>query len=404
MAPFALAASGLVSIGASSGHFAPVGWFLHWTMQQTVSRRSWLVEEPDDVDLSDAALIQRGSGHFATGCAPCHAAPGVRQSEVVEHMTPMPPQLHVGGRIAEWTDRELFWIVQHGIKYSGMPAWPTQERPDEVWSMVAFLRALPDMTPERYRDLALGIDAGGAPDEIDMEAGGEALGGLDGIPREAVADCARCHGTDGMGRGPKGAFPIIAGQPQAYLAATLKAYQMGTRQSGYMQSAAGRYDDAVLERLAAHYAGQPARAPEDAAVSDAAEADSAPEPARPSDTRPLTEVFDIDPAAATGVPVDRDETLALGRRIAETGLPERKIAACDSCHGPGGIARNPHFPRLDGQPAWYLETHLELWKEDHRGGTRFAHLMAPIAINMTPEQIEAVSLWYESRNVRPVGE
>ena len=34
---------------------------------------------------------------------------------------------------------------------------------------------------------------------------------------------------------------MIAGQPQAYLAATLKAFQMGTRQSGYMQSAAARY-------------------------------------------------------------------------------------------------------------------------------------------------------------------
>ncbi|ORE98913.1 c-type cytochrome [Aurantimonas sp. 22II-16-19i] len=404
-APFALAASGLVSIGASSGHYAPVGWFLHWTMQQTVSRRSWLVEKPEDLDLFDPALVQRGSGHFATGCAPCHAAPGVRQSEVVEHMTPMPPQLHVGDQVAEWADRELFWIVQHGIKYSGMPAWPTQERPDEVWSMVAFLRALPDMTPERYRELALGIDAGGAPDAVDMEAGGEALGGLDGILREAVADCARCHGADGMGRGPKGAFPVIAGQPQAYLAATLKAFQMGTRQSGYMQSAAARYDDAVLERLAAYYADQPAAAPGNAAVSQAAEeagAGSALEPAQASNVRAMTEVFQIDPAAATGFPIGRDATLALGRRIAETGLPERKIAACDSCHGPDGIARNPLFPRLDGQPFWYLKTHLELWKEGHRDGTRFAHLMDPIAINMTPEQIEAVSLWYESREVRPL--
>lgn len=403
VAPFALAASGLVSIGASSGHFAPVGWFLHWTMQQTVSRRSWLVEKPEDIDLSDPALVQRGSGHFATGCAPCHAAPGVRQSEVVEHMTPMPPQLHVGGQVAEWTDRELFWIVLHGIKYSGMPAWPTQERPDEVWSMVAFLRALPDMTPERYRALALGI--GAEPEDVDMEAGGEALGGLGGIFREAIADCARCHGADGLGRGPEGAFPIIAGQPQAYLAATLKAFQMGTRQSGFMQSAAARYDDAVLERLAAYYAEQPAALPGEAALSQAAEeavADSVPEPEQATDVRPMTEVFQIDPAAATGFPIGREETLALGRRIAESGLPERKIAACDSCHGPDGIARNPLFPRLDGQPFWYLKTHLELWKEGHRGGTQFSHLMDPIAINMTPEQIEAVSLWYESRDVRPI--
>ena len=38
----------------------------------------------------------------------------------------------------------------------GMPAWVTQDRDDEVWAQVAFLRALPDLTPERYAELALG--------------------------------------------------------------------------------------------------------------------------------------------------------------------------------------------------------------------------------------------------------
>ena len=221
-----------------------------------------------------------------------------------------------------------------------------------------------------------------------------------------------------MGRGPKGAFPVIAGQPRAYLAATLKAYQMGTRQSGYMQSAAARYDDEVLERLATYYA---EKSPTGGAAVTAGStprqpASSGSTPAEPSrsaadatslaeagskanaEPRPLIDVYAIDPAAATGVPVDRKDQLALGRRIAEAGLPERKIAACQSCHGPEGMARNPYFPKLDGQPFWYLKTHLELWKEGHRGGTKFAHLMDPIAINLTPEQIDAVSLWYESRD------
>ena len=410
LAPFALAASGLVSVGASSGHFAPVGWFLHWTMQQTVARRAWLVEKPDDLDLSDPALLQRAAGHFATGCAPCHAAPGVRQSEVVDHMTPAPPQLNVGGTIGEWSDRELFWIGLHGVKYSGMPAWPTQERPDEIWPMVAFLRALPDMSPDRYRNLALGDSEGGPRDEV----GREALGSLDAIAREAVIDCARCHGLDGMGRGPKGAFPIIAGQSRAYLEATLKAYQTGVRHSGYMQSAASRYEDDVLAEVAAYYAAKPHGAPGNEFTFATVPADTiATGVSSPSDetaetslpitaenakagTRALTEIFDIDPAAATGVPVDRNQKLALGRRIAENGLPERKIAACQSCHGPSGIARNPYFPALGGQPFWYLKTHLHLWKEGYRDGTKFAHLMNPIAINLTSEQIEAVSLWYEN--------
>ncbi|MBC8130249.1 MAG: cytochrome C, partial [Rhizobiaceae bacterium] len=69
--------SGLVSIAASSGHFAPVEWFLHWTMRNAVATQSAAIELPEDVDLSDASLVQRAAGHFATGCAPCHGAPGV---------------------------------------------------------------------------------------------------------------------------------------------------------------------------------------------------------------------------------------------------------------------------------------------------------------------------------------
>ena len=49
--------------------------------------------------------------------------------------------------VGQFTDSELFEIVDHGVKYSAMPSWPTQARDDEVWSMVAFLRQLPAGVP-----------------------------------------------------------------------------------------------------------------------------------------------------------------------------------------------------------------------------------------------------------------
>ena len=108
-------------------------------------------------------------------------------------MAPSPPRLEE--KAAEWSDEDLFWIVKNGIKYSGMPAWPAQDRDDEVWAQVAFLRALPDMTRAEYADLALG---GGLADD-GLEAGGETTAALDGIFETALADCARCHGRDGLG-------------------------------------------------------------------------------------------------------------------------------------------------------------------------------------------------------------
>lgn len=404
---FAVSLSGMVSIAASTGHFAPVGWFLNWTMRNAVARQSLTISVPEDIDLYDPALVQRAAGHFTTGCAPCHGAPGVPQSPVSLSMTPHPPRL--AERVGDWKDRELFWIVQYGIKYSGMPAWVTQERDDEVWAQVAFLRALPEMTAERYAELALGGKRG----DEKLQAGGEATAALDGIFANALADCARCHGRDGLGQGERdaaGAFPIIAGQPEAYLLATLRAYSEGFRHSGLMQPPAKRYDEATLAALAKWYAEKPVQSGSDeprdspALAGQVAEAETEPAsapadgvPAQtfPPDTRSGNAV--VSTAAAGGLPEDAGTMRDLGRRIALEGLPARKIPSCESCHGAEGRAKNPLYPYLGGQPEWYAQTHLELWKDGVRGGTQFSHLMTPIAVNMTDEQIAAVAAWYAAQ-------
>ena len=416
--------SGLVSIAASSGHFAVTKWYLGWTMKNAVETQSMLIAKPEDLDLNNPSLIRRSAGHYATGCAACHGAPGLPQSPVVEEMTPAPPRLEE--KVAEWSDEELFWIVKNGIKYSGMPAWPAQERDDEVWAQVAFLRALPDMTRAQYAELALG---GGLADN-DLEPGGETTAALDGIVENALADCARCHGRDGLGRGDgdvEDAFPIIAGQPAPYLYATLRAFALGRRDSGFMEPPANRYPPEVLEELALYFAEQPmpVAEPHDAAILNAGT--NAPDgPIDPVDDAPVvdaprasdavetfvlpldtpqdepgilegegeTAYAEIPLVGTAGPPSTRAEVLELGRRIAVEGFGRRKIPACQSCHGPAGRERNPLYPYLAGQPEWYLGKHLRLWKEGHRGGTRFAHVMDEIARNLTEEQIEAVSAWY----------
>ena len=323
-------------------------------------------------------------------------------------MTPHPPRLEE--KVGDWKDRELFWIVKYGIKYSGMPAWVTQDRDDEVWAQVAFLRALPDLTPERYAELALGGERGRTPLEAGGEiTGGETTAGLDGIFDNALADCSRCHGRDGLGRGSgpaADAFPVIAGQPKAYLLATLKAFSTGARHSGLMQPPAKRYDDATLAALAEWYASQPADTQISSLprMSDAATGGfGAPLDGIPAQILPFGARSDstiVATAAAGGLPADRAALLDLGRRIALEGISSRKIPSCESCHGAEGRLKNDHYPYLGGQPEWYAKTHLHLWKEGVRGGTRFSHLMAKIAPNMTDEQIEAVAAWYAER---PVG-
>lgn len=186
---------GFFNIAASTGHWQITDWFLHFAMRSAVRTYSLAVEVPERLP---AEGIQPATSHFERGCAICHGAPGVPQSPAVLRMLPRPPDL--APVIGSWTDAELFRIVKYGVRFTGMPAWPTQQRDDEVWAMVAFLRALPRMDARTYRELSIGSHAG-RKNSLETSAF-----------ETALADCARCHGVDGRGRSDR--VPIISGQRQ----------------------------------------------------------------------------------------------------------------------------------------------------------------------------------------------
>jgi cytochrome c553 len=66
------------------------------------------------------------------------------------------------------------------------------------------------------------------------------------------------------------------------------------------------------------------------------------------------------------------------------------------CHGPAESRRNPAYPNLAGQYVDYLNLQLELFKKGSRGGTAYSHLMTRVAVNLTPEQMKVVALYYSS--------
>ena len=348
MGGFVLASLGLVSISASSGHWKTTGWLLHYAMRRAVSTQSMGIEAPP---LDDPGLVLKGAGHYETGCAICHGAPGRERSPIVRGMTPEPPLL--APRIKQWEPQELFWIVKHGIKYTAMPAWPTANRDDEIWAMVAFLQALPAMSEQRYRELALNVRA---------ENRESASAGRPGSPKGALetvlADCSRCHGADGGGRGD-GAVPRLAGQSEAYLLGTLQAYASGKRHSGIMQPVAAGLEPQLLRAAAKHYA-----------------------------ELSVTAIAD-DSTAAPGV-------LAHGKQLAERGIPERGIPSCVHCHGPKRSPRNPMYPDIAGQYAGYLKQQLDLFTAGTRGGSEYVHIMHSAAQRLTPEQIQALADYYAS--------
>jgi cytochrome c553 len=325
---------GFFNIAASTGHWRITDWFLHFAMRSAVRTYSLTVEPPERLP---AQGIQPAAGHFERGCAICHGAPGVPQSPAVLQMLPRPPDL--APVVGSWSDAELFRIVKYGVRFTGMPAWPTQQRDDEIWSMVAFLRALPEMDAPTYRELAVGGERNPVMHAGDFET--------------ALSDCARCHGRDGRGR--SALVPIISGQRQDYLLASLEAFADGKRPGGVMQLASVETDSRLRAELARHFASQPPAAA---------------------------------PAAGSG-------DAARGREIAERGIADRKVPACLGCHG--DAPRNPVYPKLDGQHAEYLRTQLHLFAEGKRGGTPYAHLMERTAKLLEAQDIEDLAAYFSSR-------
>lgn len=338
-----IAASGIVPIKASGGHWRITEQFLHFSMKRSIATHSMGLKAPP---LDDPALVLRGAGAYETSCRPCHGSPDLPHPRIAQWMLPPPPYLPP--EISEWDPEGLFYIVKHGVKLTGMPAWPAQQRDDEVWAVVAFLLAFPELDAERYQRLVHGDApaAGAAPIQD--------LLGPASPPRAVLLTCGRCHGLDGQGRG---AFPRLAGQRPAYLHAALQAYARGKRHSGIMEPIAAALSPEEMRELARYYAGRPR----------------------------------LSPASPR-----RAAAIERGRRIAHSGVPEKRVPSCADCHGPGAIRRNPAYPDLAGQDAGYLVLQLDLFKKEHRGGSAFAHLMRPVAARLTPEQMRDVAAYYAS--------
>jgi mono/diheme cytochrome c family protein len=100
------------------------------------------------VALSDTALAD-GLAHYADHCASCHAIDGSGNTELGRGLFPKAPDMR-GAATQAMTDGELFYVIEHGIRFTGMPAWSTGRADGETgsWQLVHVIRHLPRLTEE----------------------------------------------------------------------------------------------------------------------------------------------------------------------------------------------------------------------------------------------------------------
>ncbi len=98
--------------------------------------------------------IADGLDHFADHCASCHANDGSGNTEMGRNMFPRAPDMRLAAT-QQLSDGELFWIIENGIRFTGMPGWSTGDRAGEEasWRLVHFIRYLPHITPEDVKQM-----------------------------------------------------------------------------------------------------------------------------------------------------------------------------------------------------------------------------------------------------------
>lgn len=146
--------SGVFPIGADEHHSRPVHWVLETLRERSILAASADIEVPA---LSEPEMLLSGGQDYNDMCAGCHLKPGKDTSDLNHGLYPQPPNLATTSANApadaSRAAARQFWIIKHGVKASGMPAWGYSHDDQRIWAMVAFLQRLPTLTPDQYQIL-----------------------------------------------------------------------------------------------------------------------------------------------------------------------------------------------------------------------------------------------------------
>jgi len=89
--------------------------------------------------------LKAGINTYKAMCARCHSRPNGEPSVYGQSFYPPAPQLPQG--LSQYTDSQLFWVIKHGIRNTGMPAWGSMLSDEEIWQIVSLLKNSQDLPP-----------------------------------------------------------------------------------------------------------------------------------------------------------------------------------------------------------------------------------------------------------------
>lgn len=183
---------GVYNVAADEEHSAIVYRVLETARERSIAARMSGVSVPE---FNDPQRVRRGAGNYDSMCAGCHLSPGAVATELSRGLYPQPPNLT---KNAEQNPARAFWIIKHGIKSTGMPAWGKSMDDDYIWDLVALVKQLPGMSAEQYAAevRASGGHSHGGGESMKEEGEHEHAEGEEGHSHDAAASEPSEHSHD----------------------------------------------------------------------------------------------------------------------------------------------------------------------------------------------------------------
>ena len=129
-------------------------------LEAAVAKRAWRFLVPREYSsranpvVASAEALRAGMEHWADHCASCHGNDGSGDTQIGRNLHPRAPDMRSTGTQG-LTDGELFYAIEEGIPFTGMPAWRngTEEGTRASWELVQFIRHLPRLTEDEKKEM-----------------------------------------------------------------------------------------------------------------------------------------------------------------------------------------------------------------------------------------------------------
>lgn len=144
--------SGWFNVAADAPDSAVVAWIAEETREGSIEAR---VAQVTKASLDNSDIIDRGARLYARNCAACHLAPGMKPTGLHLGLNPEPPAFAEHKSAPE--PGETYWVIDHGVRMTGMPAWGKTLSDQQIWALVAFLQKFPHLSEDQYDRMTEGV-------------------------------------------------------------------------------------------------------------------------------------------------------------------------------------------------------------------------------------------------------